>query len=329
MNDQIPCDVIQDLLPLYVDGLTRKTTTEEVEAHLEKCARCRESCRQMRASIGARVEEQKEETGREIDYLRGLKRKNIRNIILGAAAVFLVMTGAIGVKLFFIGSPTDSYMLTYLETDGERIRAGGTFFGSAAVYAGHKLARQPDGSQKLVVYACLASAWNRQGVFNLELDMSSVERQVEIGGAVVTRDGTVISRLANRLYEARNPYVGDASADGRLAQTLEIDRRVGSFTNQLQTSAQPYGWTLNFQDSVRSSQVAEADMRDYACVLLALTDNLGEVTWTYTVETAQGAVERRTTFTQQEASEYLKKDVKEFGESPGKVQELLDLLDLK
>ena len=328
MNNKIPCDMIQDLLPLYVEGLTRKTTSKEIEGHLEACSRCRESHEQMKASMEAGTEEQKQEAERELDYLKTVRRKNIRNIILGAAAVFVVMAAAIGVKLFFTGSPTDSYVLTYLETDGEGIHVGGTFYGSASVYAGHKLVKQPDGTQKLVVYACLASAWNRQGVFNLDLDLASVERQIEIGGAVVMKDGTVISRLANELYRARNPYVGDAPADGRLAGTLEIARRAGNFTNELRTSSEPYGWTLHFQDSVRNSQMMEADMKSYACVLLALTDNLGEVAWTYTVETAQGTAERRGGLTEQEASGYLEEDVKAFGASPRKVQELLDLLGL-
>lgn len=67
-------------------------------------------------------------------------------------------------------------------------------------------------------------------------------------------------------------------------------------------------------------------MKDLGCVLLALTDNLGEVAWTYTVETEKGPVGREGALTRQEASEYLGEEVKSFGESPERVQELLDLL---
>lgn len=329
MNDKIPCDVIQDLLPLYADGLTRETTAKEVEEHLEKCVSCRESYDRMKSSVEACAKMQKQETEREIDYLKALRKRKIRNIVLGAAAVFVVMTAAIGVKLFFIGSPTESYVITYLDADQQEIRVGGTFFGSAAVYAGHRLKTRPDGTQELVIYSCLASAWNRNGVFNLTLDMGQIKEQVDVGGAVVKKDGAVISRLSNELYEARNPYVGDASADGRLAGILGIGRHIGAFTNELRTSKEPYGWTLNFQDSVGNSQVMEARMRDLGCVLLALTDNLGEVAWTYTVETEEGALKREGALTCQEASEYLGAEVKSFGESPEKVQELLEALQLE
>ena len=35
MDERIPCEVIQDLLPLYVDGLTREITSREIgRAHV-------------------------------------------------------------------------------------------------------------------------------------------------------------------------------------------------------------------------------------------------------------------------------------------------------
>ena len=326
MKDKIPCDIIQDLLPLYADGLTRENTGKEIEEHLKECALCRESYDRMKSSVEACVRGQKQEAEREIDYLKAVKKRNIRNMVLGAAAVFAVMAAALGAKLFIIGSPTESYGITYLDADGQEIRVGGAFFGSAAAYAGHRMKTEPDGSKKLVIYSCLASAWNRNGVFNLKLDMGQIREQVDVGGTTVKKDGTVISQLANELYEARNPYVGDGAADGKLAGALGIGRRIGAFTSELDTAYEPYGWTLNFQDSVRDSHVMEGDMKDLGCVLLALTDNLGEVAWTYTVETEKGPVGREGALTRQEASEYLGEEVKSFGESPERVQELLDLL---
>ena len=48
MKDKIPCDIIQDLLPLYADGLTRENTGKEIEEHLKECALCRESYDRMK-----------------------------------------------------------------------------------------------------------------------------------------------------------------------------------------------------------------------------------------------------------------------------------------
>ena len=38
---KIPCEIIQDLLPSYIDELTSDVTNREVEAHMEECEQCR------------------------------------------------------------------------------------------------------------------------------------------------------------------------------------------------------------------------------------------------------------------------------------------------
>lgn len=328
MNEIIPCDIIQDLLPLYVDGLTRETTSRELEMHLARCSRCRECFERMRRGIEEEKSLQQQEACREINYLKTLKKRNRKHVILGIAAAVLAVLGAVCVKLFFIGTPSKSYTVTYINTDQDQLHVGGTFLGSGSVYSRHKVVSQPDGSQELIIYTCLASSWNRKGVFNLTLDMRDIDKEIRINGAMVTKDGFVISSQAGRLYEAKNPYIGDASADGRLTAALSLAHHMGSFKNELQTTKEPYGWELKFEDSIRNSAVFDAGMKDYGCVLLALTGNLGEVTWVYTVETEEGPVERRRTLTTQEASDYLGEPVKSFSESKRRVQELLDLLEL-
>lgn len=41
-NENISCEVIQDLVPLYVDGACSKASAKLVEDHIEKCSVCRE-----------------------------------------------------------------------------------------------------------------------------------------------------------------------------------------------------------------------------------------------------------------------------------------------
>ena len=59
-------------------------------------------------------------------------------------------------------------MVAYTDVNGEQVNVGGTMIDSAAVYRGYKLA-QEDGAERLVIYSCLPSFWNRSGTFNLEL----------------------------------------------------------------------------------------------------------------------------------------------------------------
>ena len=39
-NKTIPCEVIRDLFPSYIDGLTNEVTNREIEAHNADCADC-------------------------------------------------------------------------------------------------------------------------------------------------------------------------------------------------------------------------------------------------------------------------------------------------
>ena len=40
---KISCHIIQDILPLYVDGIVSEDTKEMVEEHLRECESCRKA----------------------------------------------------------------------------------------------------------------------------------------------------------------------------------------------------------------------------------------------------------------------------------------------
>lgn len=119
---------------------------------------------------------------------------------------------------------------------------------------------------------------------------------------------------AANLYEAKTPYLGDASAVVNL-----IDRtglvRFGPYTIELQTKEEPYGLRIFFDASLET--FGQQD-RAYAIILLGLIDNLSYVE----VVGSDGSQ----MITTQEASEELGYDVKEFAQSPGKLAEYLENL---
>ena len=39
-NTSLPCEVVSDILPLYIDSLTSSVTTTLVENHLKSCENC-------------------------------------------------------------------------------------------------------------------------------------------------------------------------------------------------------------------------------------------------------------------------------------------------
>lgn len=79
------CTIIQDLLPLYCDGLTSSDSNEEIEKHLTDCEKCREVYDNMKAKeMNINIPE------RDVKPLKAVKKRNIAKIIaavIGTAAV--------------------------------------------------------------------------------------------------------------------------------------------------------------------------------------------------------------------------------------------------
>lgn len=103
---KITCNVIQDLLPSYVDGILSRDSRELVEEHLKTC----EGCRKMLEIMKADQEDEKTRTGQaggpkagetenkntgSAAALKKIRKKlRVRRIITAAAAVVLTLAVA-------------------------------------------------------------------------------------------------------------------------------------------------------------------------------------------------------------------------------------------
>lgn len=142
--------------------------------------------------------------------------------------------------------------------------------------------------------------------------------EVQVGNTTEEED---ISQAAIDLYAAANPYIGDVPANGKLMGV--ISEYFGGFgtgaTTELQTSEEPYCLTLHF-----SEKPDENAMWWKAVLLLALIENCGEVDWDY-----ESGNEKITIYVPAaEVNNILGiEDIKEYGTSAEKVQELLDITE--
>lgn len=87
MEHKIPCSIIQDLMPLYVDGLTSDLTNTEIERHLEECDECQAGYNRMKSSIENNNSRQSK---REIDYLKKINISQKRNLLIGSIISFIL-----------------------------------------------------------------------------------------------------------------------------------------------------------------------------------------------------------------------------------------------
>lgn len=95
--NKINCNIIKDLLPLYIDNLTSNESNEIIEEHLNSCNECQIVYEQMNAPIEAEQEQNREN---EIDYLKKVKTKTIKNYVFVFSIIAIV---AILTFVFLIG----------------------------------------------------------------------------------------------------------------------------------------------------------------------------------------------------------------------------------
>ncbi|MGN0135302.1 zf-HC2 domain-containing protein, partial [Anaerotignum sp.] len=110
------CEIIRDLLPSYMDGLTSEESNMEIETHMEGCELCSEILQQMRKEMEAKEGKDK----RKINPFRKFNRR-MRGAVAGAVAVCICL-GGLGYKAFGQGFSIDPNEITMdVRLDGDML----------------------------------------------------------------------------------------------------------------------------------------------------------------------------------------------------------------
>lgn len=318
MMENLPCDVIQDLLPSYVDGLTSETTTRLVETHIASCTNCKHALESMRGETPPPIND---EDKREIDFLKKTRRRKIGTAVGSALAAAVVLVAALFAKLYFIGSAIDAeFVSCHVTVDGNRLNVSGSAR-DADLDVPFVQFEEQDGVVNLSFRAVQKSRIHRTGYWE-NFEAKQQITRVCVDDRIIWENGKEISEMTAECFETRHPYVGAMPENAETAAALCVSDVLGSFTNQLQTTSAPYGWTLILKNDIPSSQqdLKELYMRSYACVFLALIDNLSAVTFEYTVE----GIPCTLTVTVETASNFAGRNIKEFGTEAYLLQELME-----
>lgn len=94
---KLECEVIQDLLPSYVDKISSNATNKIVEEHIEKCTKCKNNLNNMVKEVDVKLTKNKEE---RINYLKGYKKRRQLLIVVSIliTIAILAITFVINVK---------------------------------------------------------------------------------------------------------------------------------------------------------------------------------------------------------------------------------------
>lgn len=331
----LPCAVVRDLLPSYLEGLTEEETGRLVQEHLTCCADCSGRYKTMK-------EPEPEQTieAHQVDYLKTIRRRSRKHMILAVVLVCILTISGISAKLFWIGSPIHmdelSYQTEYLES-ADLLYVDCSLTDSASNFGNWDIRLdQEHGVVTLDTRKVLISPFSSKEETSLDLPLEGVHTVILLG-ETIWQDGLSIDARTNAMYHARTPYVGNASSLHTLARTMNLPKV--SFTNELQTTTEPYGWTLRFESPLYPQD--EKQMQRIAPLFLALVDNLGEFRWTCPDINGGAPVEHMVTldeinaqlpelvaqYNEQNGTEWVALDsVKEYSEHVFSLQQLVLLL---
>jgi len=321
MDKKIDCEIVRDLLPSYVDGLTSGATNKAVEEHIADCTDCAEALRRMRAPEPA-----ESQPTAEVDYLKKVHRRAKRVGLICGFGMMLVGMLLLSTRYFYVGNKADPSDVNYsVSVVDNTVYFSGNLASSTSGIS-RIIFTESGGIVNVTVYTAPKAFLNRNS-FSEQYEALGEVNAVRCDDLILWEDGKEIGRTAAQLYAATNPYIGDMSSDNRIATILGVSDQIGPYTNELQTSQEPYGWTLVLQTQIVADEESAAReiMTADSYVMLAAVGNLGYVTWRY--ETESGRQEY--TITAEDASAFAGQDIKLFAESPSDLQTLIQSLSIK
>lgn len=276
MKNDLTCAVVRDLLPSYAEGLTAPETNQAVEHHLEGCPDCTAYLAAMRAPEA----EVPPETTREVDYLKMVKRRGWKRVVLAIFLTLLVLAGGLAAKIFLIGTPASAdTMSARIWSEENTLCVEVTSIASGNAWWGWDTEIE-NGTARITAREVAVSPVHPTAFGSVGIPLEGL-REVYLCGRLIWEDGVAIQPQTQALYEVRTPYVGNASAVGKVLR--ELSRWCGNgvladYTISLQTSDQPYGMTLQFTDPQKLPAIRQ-EMYRLTPLILALVDNLEQVNW--------------------------------------------------
>lgn len=106
------CDIVQDLLFSYNDGVLSETSKELVEEHLKKCDKCKKNLEEIKQ------ESVKKNQVKEIDFFKKIKKNiNKKNIIILVFFIILTIVILFNVQVYNNYNEIASTMEIYLKDD--------------------------------------------------------------------------------------------------------------------------------------------------------------------------------------------------------------------
>lgn len=330
MKSNLKCEVVKDLIPLYIDNLTCEVTNKEIEEHLKECSECKGVIDMMKNEV---IMENSETVEKEVDYLKKIKninKKKIWTTIGICGAIIIAVLVAVFLKVHIIGNEINKkYNYDYVMVEKLKVQNGKV---EVILYApGLKISKIKSevkgGELKLNVMIATAisdTAADKRYKFKKEFD-SNIDK-IYLGKKVIYENGADISTYVNDMFNAKINTVEEEKALANLEKTVEMDSALYIIdSKEVLNDNEKFGIQYNTLEAgfdEYNKEDMELEMKISSYYMLACAKNLEYIKWNYEFQgkTFEYVV------TKEVASSEMNKDIKEYGKSVKNLQELFDYL---
>lgn len=322
MENKLPCCVVTDLLPMYLEDLTSEDTKKLIDEHLEHCP----SCNKMREELQSfNAEPVDMEESVEIDFLKKTRKGYQQRTGLAVVAVLVICCIMFLAKTYLIGSPVspefvsekievnDGQLKVHTSSPSQNLQIKDIHF-------------TEEGNTVKISYTGVRTftpARDHEETYTMKDHVD----KIMAGEQILWYKGNPVSDLANAIYASGHNYIGDPSANAVTMNALGAYDELGAYDNQLQTATEPYGWKIEVKNPIPEDQILRKTdlMRSYAYVMIGVIQNLGEVQFEY----SNGSSLTTLTVTEADATEYFGKDIKLLKNNIDEIQNLILMTGLK
>lgn len=325
MKNELSCQIVRDILPIYIDKLTGDETNAAVESHLEGCEECRKVLRDMEERVEP-DDPKREQDEKTIDYFKQVRR-NFKNAVIATIVTVLIFSaGLYGFRKYFSSSevPFGLVNIEDMEVDGGSVTIEGTLRNPELGVTGINFT-ESEGCLSLEIKAS-SKILTRDYNFNYSYISETPIEEIWYGPYCLWDKGMAINSQVAAIFAARHEYIGDMPANGESSAALGIKKCFGPFINVLHTDAAPYSWDLEFEEEFKAENkpINLYYMGYFGTMLIGSVDNLSNVNFIYEMEGEKRTYSVSEEFADSITRNALGEGVKKLCSSPSGMQRLVD-----
>ena len=100
---ELKCNVVEDLMPLYIDDLVSHDTKKDIEEHLSECQACRSMCEELKKDINPDIRENINLNEEESAKLKTDTLNSISKYLNKIKYIFIIFSVSVAVGISLLG----------------------------------------------------------------------------------------------------------------------------------------------------------------------------------------------------------------------------------